>query len=376
MSMSPQCRSQEPPLASPGPEAVDGQLDDGLVLKTLNLHASAITTALCKLHALEMQFKGQAVKFSPAPNEQPATPYPMASPDWLEAALKRSGPEDGNAFIYFFHIPKTSGSSFHRYLISAFGEANMSPLTSWDDILSYSGTVGNWKVWVGHFGGMLPLILPSWPRMVTILRDPVDRALSHINHHKRNPYQLLQCAKGMSVLEFCHHPKLRRELDNSQARYLASLSFAQMLLRSNRHKGCAAAPVAFMEALFSMDQQYGLLDSAIRAMSEMDMVGLTEAHHQTLELFARKFNMPAPPEAYHVAKAEPSQLKRADLSAEELECLQELTQIDQIVYECARKRFEHECRQAKIIRSFSSRKPALGIARRRTLIEESAVALE
>jgi len=184
--------------------------------------------------------------------------------------------------------------------------------------------------------------------MVTILRDPVDRALSHINHLQRKPYQLLRCSKDMSVLEVCHHPKFRRALDNAQSRYLASLSFAQMLLRTNRHHGTAAAPVGFLEAIFSMDSQYGLLDSAMRAMTEMDMVGITEAHHQTVRLFAQKFNLPAPAEAYHVNKAETSQLKREDLSPEELECIQELTQIDQMVYDYARKRFERECRQAKI----------------------------
>jgi hypothetical protein len=152
----------------------------------------------------------------------------------------------------------------------------------------------------------------------------------------------------MSVLEFCHHPKLRREIDNTQSRYLASLSFAQMLLRSNRHNGTAAAPVGFLEALFSMDPQHGLLDSAIRAMSEMDMVGIAEAHRETERLFAHKFNVQAPSKAYHVNKAEQSQLKRTDLSPEELECIRELTQIDQLVYDYARKRFETECWRAKI----------------------------
>jgi hypothetical protein len=345
MSVGQQWRPQMP-LASPKPALGDGPLDQGLVLNALNLHGTAIDTALKRLHALERQISGQQAL--PASNGQSATPSPVGTSDWLQAALRRQRPEDEKAFVYFFHIPKTSGSSFIRFLMDAFGESNISPLTSWDDVLAYCGAVGNWKVWHGHFGGMLPLILPSWPRMVTILRDPIDRVLSHINHHRRTPYQLLRCAKDMSVSEFCHHPKLRREIDNAQARYLASLSFAQMLLRSNRHHGTAAAPVGFLEALFSMDPQHGLLDSAMRAMSEMDMVGIAEAHHETEQLFAHKFNVKAPFKTYHVNKAEQSQLKRADLSPEELECIQELTQIDQLVYDCARRRFENECQRAKL----------------------------
>ena len=337
----------EIPLASPKPVTGEGPLDQGLVLNALNLHGTAINTALKRLQALERQVGGPQVELSPTPNGQSATASPETS-DWLQTALRRQQPEDTKAFVYFFHIPKTSGSSFIRFLMDAFGESKISPLTCWDDVLAYSGVVADWNVWHGHFGGMLPLILPSWPRMVTILRDPIDRTLSHINHHRRTPYKLLRCAKDMSVLEFCNHPKLRREIDNAQARYLASLSFAQMLLRSNRHNGTAAAPVGFLEALFSLDSQHGLLDSATRAMSEMDMVGIAEAHHETERLFAHKFNVPAPAEAYHVNKAEQSQLKRADLSPEELECIQELTQIDRLVYDYARKRFENECSRAKI----------------------------
>ncbi len=340
-----QC-GQMPP-ASPKPTVGDGPLDQVQVLNSLNLHGTAINTALKRLQALETQLKWQPVTPAHAPSVQSPPLNPDAAPDWLQAALKRSGPDDGKPVIYFLHIPKTSGSSFHLFLKDAFGADNMAPFRAWDEVQSFSGPASNWKVWSGHFGGMLPLILPTWPRMVTILRDPIDRAVSHINQLRRKPYLGLPCAKGMGVLEFCHHPKLRLSLDNAQARYVASLSFAQMM-RSVQNRGSYITPVGFLQALFSMDPQYGLLDTAMRVVSDIDMVGITEAHHQTLRLFSRKFNVPAPAEAYHAEKAKPSELKRADLSPEELECLQELTQIDQVVYDCARLRFERECRQAKI----------------------------
>lgn len=337
------------PLASPKPTLGEGPPNQNLVLETLKLHATAISTGLSRLHALEAQFKGQMVKPSPAPNGEPATPSPNAAPNWLQATLRRCEPEDGKPFIYFLHIPKTSGTSFHRFLIDAFGEASMSPLRTWDEVLCDSAPAGNWKVWSGHFGGLLPFILPSWPRIVTILRDPVERALSQINHAKRDPaHRFHHYAKGMSILELCHHVRFQRTLDNCQARYLASLSSAQMVFRSFQYRGSATTPVAFPGVLFSTDPQYGLLDSALRAMSEMDMVGIAEAHHQTVRLFARKFDVPEPDESYHENRAGTAQLKRAALKPEELECLQELTQVDQLVYEYARERFRRECRQAKI----------------------------
>lgn len=345
MSVTQQCRSQMPSVSAK-PALGDSPMDQNLVLETLKLHAAAINTGLSRLHALEQQVAGQQVKFSPAASGPPATPNTVASRDWLQDALKRLGPGDENPVIYFLHIPKTSGTSFQLFLANAFGADNMAPFRAWEEVRSFSGAASNWKVWSGHFGGLLPFILPSWPRMVTILRDPVDRAVSHINQFRRKPYPDLPC-KGMGVLEFCNHPKLRLALDNAQARYLASLSFAQMM-RNIQNRDSYLTPVGFLGAFFSMDQQYGLLDAAIRVVSEIDMVGITEAHHQTLRLFAHKFNVPAPAEAYHAEKAKPSELKRADLSPEELECLQELTQIDQLVYDCAKKRFERECQQAKL----------------------------
>jgi hypothetical protein len=313
------------------------------ILKTLQLHGTAINTALQRQLALEARVEElQRVTSSSARTVTASGLAGLAN--GLEGGLKLKGPEDGKPVIYFFHIPKTSGTSFHRFLTGAFGEASVSPLRTWDDVLAYCGSGGNWRVWSGHFGGLLPFILPTWPRMVTILRDPVERAISFMNHVQRDtahPYHAY--AKGMGVLEYCRHPKLRRSVDNVQARYLASLSFALMVLR---REGRGDEP--FDAALFSMDPEHSLLDSAIRAISHMDMVGLCEAHRETLRLFARKFNVPGPVEPYSENRAGPSQLKKADLSREELECVQELAQIDQLVYEHARSRFERDCRLANL----------------------------
>ena len=251
--------------------------------------------------------------------------------------------------LYFFHIPKTSGVSFHHFLAKTFGEGAVSPPMIWDAWPADLSTARNWKVWVGHFGGLLPFVLKSWPRMVTILRDPVDRTISHINHIRRAPdHPLHTLAEGLSFLEYCHHTRLRRTVDNFQARYLASLSFAQSILKTARHPVRATSALAFEDALFSLDSQFDLLESALHAMSEMEMVGIAEKHVQTLKLFSQKFNGPSVSAAHRENAAGDGQARRADLSNEELECIQKLTRIDQLVYDCASERFERECRQANI----------------------------
>ena len=342
------------PALSGGPAAVGDSAHAGLLLETLNLHASAINIALQKQLALETQVEDLRARLLASPAAvSPSQPPPKACTSgrverdgWLEAALDKSAPTDEKSLIYFFHIPKTSGASFQHFLIDAFGEGGVSPLRNWNDVLANSARSAEWKVWSGHFVGLLPFILPSWPRMVTILRDPIDRAISNINHWRRdttNPLQPL--VSRMGVLEFCHHRRLRREVDNLQARSLASLSFALLLFRSGNG---GAVNADFGDLLYSMDPQYGLLDWAIRAMSEMDMVGIAETHHASLRLFARKFDLPEPAEPYYDNKSAHFELKRTDLSPLELECLQELNQIDQLVYGYARKRFETECREADL----------------------------
>jgi len=81
MSVDQQWRPQTT-LGGSKPTVGDGALDQGLILKTLNLHATAINTGLSRLHALETELKQQ-----PAPSSQSVTFNPSTAPDWLQAAL-------------------------------------------------------------------------------------------------------------------------------------------------------------------------------------------------------------------------------------------------------------------------------------------------
>jgi hypothetical protein len=334
-------------LAEPVTFDAKSAFDHKLILETLSLHSTAINTALRRHLALEARVKELQAGPVAAQPVAAAAPGSARTANWLTAALEKKGPEDAKPVIYFFHIPKTAGTSFYRFLVRAFGETHVSPQMLWDGLPEHTGTAANWKVWSGHFGGLLPFILPSWPRMVTILRDPVDRTLSHINQVRRDKAHPLHAhAQGLSVLEYCRHPRLRRSVDNYQARFLASLSFALAIFKTVRHTALAASAIAFENALFSLDPQYDLLDSAVGALAEMEMVGIAEAHDQTLRLFARKFDLPAPTESYQENRSREGQLRRADLSPEELECIEDMTRIDRLVYGHARMRFETDCRHA------------------------------
>src|SRR3954470_13611511 len=89
--------------------------------------------------------------------------------------------------VYFLHIPKTSGTSLHQSFLRAFGPDATSPHLLFDDLVNGTYRISDrTRIVTGHFGGLLPLWLRRWPRIITLLRDPLARALSHINHVQRD----------------------------------------------------------------------------------------------------------------------------------------------------------------------------------------------
>jgi hypothetical protein len=86
--------------------------------------------------------------------------------------------------IYFDHIPKTGGTSFHQVLTSWYGDDRVSPtiasrrfadvMVQYKDFAAISGQM--------HYG--LGDKLPEDRIKVTIIRDPIDRALSQYFYSK------------------------------------------------------------------------------------------------------------------------------------------------------------------------------------------------
>ncbi len=252
--------------------------------------------------------------------------------------------------VYFLHIPKTSGTSLCHSMLQAFGAEAASPALLWDDLVN--GTYQpseRTRVITGHFGGFLPLWLKRWPRIVTILREPMARALSHINHVQRERHHPLHAlAARLTVDQYCEHPILRRTVNNFQSRYLASLNFAQTLMP--RPSECSvrephgSISVAFENALFSLDKQTGLLDGAIRALKAIDAVGICEAHGASLRVFARVLGW----DVEFVESAldhATGQKTLEDLSRTELDALASLNRIDTQVYGHAVETFSRLCSQ-------------------------------
>jgi len=250
---------------------------------------------------------------------------------------------------YFLHIPKTAGTSLAEYLLEVGGPESVPPPMLWDHLVKGHFTVTpQTRIIIGHFGGLLPLWLRQWPRIITILRDPVARALSHYNHVQREPGHPWHTeASTLSLIQYCEHPIFRRSVENIQSRQLASLAFTLALLPTAPERvgqePLGNVSIAFEDSLFSLDRAGGLLEAAIHAVRVIDAVGIAEAHDSSLQLFARKLNWPEPVGEYRKNLSTPGQKKMGSLPPQELAVLTSLNEVDIRLYQFALKRFHEDC---------------------------------
>ncbi len=249
--------------------------------------------------------------------------------------------------VYFLHIEKTAGTSVHRFLTDGGGGPDrVTGQLFWDDITrGVSPVTAKTEIIVGHFTGLLPLWLRRWPIILTMLRDPIARSLSHINHMQRDvDYPLHERAVGLDVVEYCADPVLRRTISDYQARHLASLSFARALFRPTPEESVRwGTSVAFEQALSSLDPTDGLAETALSMLDTIDAVGVTERFDCSLALFSRTLGWEPRPPGLPLNPAHPSQRTVADLRPDELEVLRDLTRIDQMVYDTALARLDALC---------------------------------
>ena len=127
--------------------------------------------------------------------------------------------------VYFFHIPKTAGMSVWRCLEDIFPADKLCPWWLWDQLIGVTGhELNQWDLFRGHFLAHLEPYLGRQLATFTILRDPVERTISHYYHVRRAmDHPSYSYAQQLSLAEFCVHPMTRHMVENYQAGYLTVL---------------------------------------------------------------------------------------------------------------------------------------------------------
>ena len=130
--------------------------------------------------------------------------------------------------IFFIHIRKTAGTSIGSVLRKQYKPEEVCPIRSelelrmkvperedWKPLLTSYRYVG------GHFYRIAPLLADDNFKVITFLRDPLDRAISAFNHIKNDQRDVLhKFAANLSFREAITEPKLAIEFRNAQARFL------------------------------------------------------------------------------------------------------------------------------------------------------------
>jgi hypothetical protein len=85
--------------------------------------------------------------------------------------------------LYFLHIPKTAGSSLTRLLEDSWPAGALAPQRFVNELSAVpSEELGRYELVAGHHG-VLPM--GQRTRVITILREPAERAWSHYRAHQR-----------------------------------------------------------------------------------------------------------------------------------------------------------------------------------------------
>jgi hypothetical protein len=255
--------------------------------------------------------------------------------------------------LYFMHIMKTGGTALTTALARLCADANGGPSVT--EIFLDQFVAHDRARWgeVGFVTGHLPwearVLLPPATRTLTVLRDPVDRTLSHYWQLSINP-EVTAESPGFSLEEFVESPRWNTLCRDYQARQLAHhVDLA--------HAGTTYAPAERFASLgppFPAQHMYPLQSffdcsplllggsdlerAALHALSEIEFVGVTEHLDALYHRVAQQVWSVADPPALGRENTSPDRPRRATIPADLLHRIEDMTVVDRALYEAAAAR--------------------------------------
>jgi Sulfotransferase family len=182
---------------------------------------------------------------------------------------------------FFVHLQKTAGTSFSRQMKDSFGRPAIYPSDADGDpfarVIDVDHLLGRWqarrdeiRVVTGHFPLCTAQLLDAPFVTFTILRDPVDRTLSYLRHHRK----VTESDRDLSLEEVYEDPGRFNGLIHNHMVKMFSLTTDEMT----------------NGALTVIDFTSERLERAMRNLEAIDLFGLQKHFAQFCAEANRRFD--------------------------------------------------------------------------------------
>lgn len=244
--------------------------------------------------------------------------------------------------VVFLHIPKCGGTTLHNMLSQWFKAENVHA-ERFNGLYGYTAAnLASSLVFSGHYDYYATTLIPGPKKMISFLRDPVDRLVSLYNFHRahspaiieRNNLQLPRWANMHNIDAYFTHPTIRAHpaINNSIVRYFSDIpQIAQPI------KGAAMRNATLDE----------MLEQALDNLERFAFVGFMDRYDDDMDRLADTLQCDRPgtlrkhqvldelmetnPDMRKIKKQKPSPEARA--------AMEELVQYDRLFYARARELF-------------------------------------
>ncbi len=215
------------------------------------------------------------------------------------ALVHQKGCDDGRTVnrphsqISYIHIPKTGGSSFFELLAGRFPAMHV----SFYDLCHF----GDYLATLDFLSGHVPFYCFAFDnhgrKLCTILRNPIDRVISHYRYILTTPQQQAHgyvIARNISLRGMFDHPVLKLEMSDFQTRLLGWTvkeqvswpAYGQDFFRASQD---------FNEMLYGCASEEMMTTAAERLSNEVEFA-LTEDQGSWARLYDSLTGEPLPPQ--------------------------------------------------------------------------------
>jgi len=236
--------------------------------------------------------------------------------------------------LYFLHIPKTAGTTLISVLDLYYPQQEICPARLWHEIIQIPRQdLTKYRLFRGHFYYALSKYLQRDLIHITLLRDPIERTISHFEHIRRESgHYLHKKVLTQDLAAFATDPETRPMIENFQTRALAMDFDPQLLAQGMTESELAMLTLERTIESFIPDvPDHEMLARAKLRLSQFAFVGLVEQFDQSVRRMCDILGW-LPPGDYTPLNASAHKLRRDEVPAETLGLISDLTRLDAELY--------------------------------------------